>query len=129
VIFEYCVTVRGYELDSFGHVNNAVYLNYLEQARWEVFRDSGTLEYLTENRILPAAIETNIRYIREARLFDDLRIKSRAALEEPYLLFKQVIYIENTGKVSCKARNHLLFLTVDRRPTDVPQFVRERLGC
>ena len=29
--------VRGYELDSFGHVNNAVYLNYLEQARWEMF--------------------------------------------------------------------------------------------
>ena len=28
--------VRGYELDSFGHVNNAVYLNYLEQIAQKV---------------------------------------------------------------------------------------------
>jgi len=27
------IPVRSYELDSFGHVNNAVYLNYLETAR------------------------------------------------------------------------------------------------
>ena len=33
------LTVRGNELDSFGHVNNAIYLNYLEQARWEILRD------------------------------------------------------------------------------------------
>ncbi len=26
-------TVTSYELDSFGHVNNAVFLNYLEKAR------------------------------------------------------------------------------------------------
>ena len=127
--YEYCVTVRGYELDSFNHVNNAVYLNYLEQARWEVFRESGTLEYLTEHQILPAAVETNIRYIREAKLFDNLRIKTRVALEEPYLAFKQVIYIEKTGKVSCKARNNVLFLTREGRPTDVPRLIRERLGC
>jgi acyl-CoA thioester hydrolase len=27
--------VRNYEMDAFGHVNNAVYLHYLEQAAWE----------------------------------------------------------------------------------------------
>jgi acyl-CoA thioester hydrolase len=127
--YEYCVSVRGYELDSFQHVNNAVYLNYLEQARWEVFRESGCLEYLTEHRILPAVIETNIRYVREAKLFDSLRIKTRVAPAEPYLLFKQVISLEETGKVSCKATNSILFLTFERRPTDIPNFVRERLGC
>ena len=127
--YEYRLTVRGYELDSFNHVNNAVYLSYLEQARWEVFRESGTLEFLTEHQLVPATIETNIRYIREARLFDDLRIKTRVTMEEPYLLFKQVIYIEKTGKVSCKAKNSVLFLTRERLPTDVPRFVRERLSC
>ena len=30
--------VRGYELDSFNHVDNAVYLNYYEHARWQILR-------------------------------------------------------------------------------------------
>lgn len=32
------ITVRGYEMDSFGHANNSAYLNWLEHARWEAFR-------------------------------------------------------------------------------------------
>jgi acyl-CoA thioester hydrolase len=31
--------VRTYECDSYGHVNNAVYLNYLEVARYEFLKD------------------------------------------------------------------------------------------
>ena len=31
--------VRGYELDSFGHVNHANYLHYLETARWKMLAD------------------------------------------------------------------------------------------
>ncbi|MCQ2580541.1 MAG: acyl-CoA thioesterase [Treponemataceae bacterium] len=34
-------TVRSYECDSYSHVNNAVYLNYLEYARTEFMRDIG----------------------------------------------------------------------------------------
>jgi len=34
-------TVRGYELDAYGHVNNAVYLNYLEYARGEYLKAIG----------------------------------------------------------------------------------------
>lgn len=35
------ISVRSYECDSFGHVNNAVYLNYLEVARHAYLRDCG----------------------------------------------------------------------------------------
>jgi acyl-CoA thioester hydrolase len=33
------LTVRTYECDSYGHVNNANYLNYLEFARYEFLKD------------------------------------------------------------------------------------------
>jgi len=36
--------VRGYECDAYGHVNNAVYLNYLEAARDHLLEDCG-LDY------------------------------------------------------------------------------------
>ncbi len=35
------ISVRSYECDSYGHVNNAVYLHYLEVARHAYLRDCG----------------------------------------------------------------------------------------
>ena len=31
------IMVRGYHLDMFGHVNNARYLEFLEEGRWTFF--------------------------------------------------------------------------------------------
>ena len=42
---ECTLRVRTYECDSYGHVNNANYLNYLEFARYEFLRDIG-FDYL-----------------------------------------------------------------------------------
>ncbi len=63
--------MRGYELDSFGHVNNAVYLNYLEQARWEIVQKLGVLELLKKNDCIFIVVETSIRYVNELNIFDD----------------------------------------------------------
>ena len=35
------LVVRSYECDAYNHVNNAVYLNYLEYARMEFLKDNG----------------------------------------------------------------------------------------
>ncbi len=32
------LTVRNYHLDGYGHVNNARYLEFLEEARWTFFK-------------------------------------------------------------------------------------------
>ncbi|MDR2518541.1 MAG: acyl-CoA thioesterase [Spirochaetaceae bacterium] len=41
MICECTVQVRTYECDSYGHVNNAAYLNYLEFARYEFLKAIG----------------------------------------------------------------------------------------
>lgn len=40
-VFTWQFDVRGYELDSFGHVNNAVYNNYMEEAASRASADAG----------------------------------------------------------------------------------------
>jgi len=69
--------VRTYECDSYGHVNNAIYLNYLEVARLEFLRDVG-FDY-------PAMIEAGygvyvarieIDYKKPAHADEDLLITS-----------------------------------------------------
>jgi len=41
--------VASYELDSFGHVNNAVFLNYLEKARCDFLRARGSVSTIFLN--------------------------------------------------------------------------------
>jgi YbgC/YbaW family acyl-CoA thioester hydrolase len=126
--FEYYVSVRGYELDSFGHVNNAVYLNYIEQAQWEMLRKSGTFSYLQEAAIVPAIIEVKIRYIREAKIFDELVVKSTIELEPPYVVFIHNLYNTKTKLKSCKATVKHMYLTKDRIPCDLPNDILKKWG-
>jgi YbgC/YbaW family acyl-CoA thioester hydrolase len=120
-------TARGYELDSYGHVNNAVYLNYFEHARWEYFRELDLYPFLKENDNLPVVTDVHIRYQREIRLFDELTIESFCFQEKPYLIFQQKIINNNTGMTSARATTKLIFLDKDKIATDVPGEVLEKL--
>ena len=73
--FTVSVLVRGYELDTLGHVNQAVYLQYAEHARWELFRAAGVAgEKLVADAIGPVVLETNIKYRSELRAGDEITI-------------------------------------------------------
>lgn len=124
--FEYFFSVRGYELDSFGHVNNAVYLNYVEQAQWEILRKTDTFSFFQENGIIPAIIEIYIRYIREIKIFDEMVIKSKIIFEPPYLVFTHNMYNTTTKLKSCKASVKHLYLTKERTPCDVPEYILKK---
>jgi YbgC/YbaW family acyl-CoA thioester hydrolase len=120
-------TARGYELDSYGHINNAVYLNYFEHARWEFFRELDLYPFLKENDNLPVVTDVHIRYQREIRLFDELTIESFCFQEKPYLIFQQKIINNKTGMTSARATTKLIFLDKDKVATDVPGEVLEKL--
>jgi acyl-CoA thioester hydrolase len=59
-------------------VNQAVYLQYAEHARWQCFRAAGlTLEVLLEAGVGPVVLETKIRYLKELRAGDEVDITCR----------------------------------------------------
>jgi acyl-CoA thioester hydrolase len=73
--FRVRITVRGYELDTQGHLNQAVYLQYGEHARWECLRAAG----ISQDRLLaagvgPVALEVTLRYLRELRGGDEVDV-------------------------------------------------------
>jgi acyl-CoA thioester hydrolase len=73
--FRVRIAVRGYELDPLGHVNQAVYLQYAEHARWECLRAAGiSLQTLVAAGVAPAALENTIRYRAELRAGDELDV-------------------------------------------------------
>lgn len=127
-MYKFNLTVRGYELDSFGHVNNSVYLNYFEQARWEIFHDLGILNYFSENNLLLVVTEILIRYSREIKLFDELEIRTVIKKEAPYLVFDHKMYFSGTNiKVSaCSVKS--IFTDREKIKYDIPGIVMTRLN-
>ncbi|MFH9138075.1 acyl-CoA thioesterase [Streptomyces sp. NPDC017524] len=76
--FSVDVTVRGYELDTQGHLNQAVYLQYAEHARWELLRAAGLpQEKLLADGIGPVQLEVTVKYHRELRGGERVRVTCR----------------------------------------------------
>lgn len=112
--------VRGYELDSYGHVNNAVYVNYTEQARWEILKKEETLQSLYDKNLLLVVTETTIRYMRELKLFDKIEIETIIKFEAPYLIFYHDIVNKSANSKSAKAVVKTLLIDRERIPQDIP---------
>jgi YbgC/YbaW family acyl-CoA thioester hydrolase len=126
-MYKTILTVRGNELDSYGHVNNGVYLNYFEQGRWEAFRDAGALDAITNSGLLLVVTETRIRYIRESFLLDQLEVQTSFSRTSPFLVFTQRILNHVTGLPVARAKTKTIFLNEAREPHDIPVFLCEIL--
>lgn len=123
--------VRGYELDSFGHLNNAVYLNYLEAARWDFCKEyilhNNNGRYEFDNGLFIVVIETNIKYIRELRLFDRVVIKSKYTYEDDYIIGKYVLVKEGTNQKVATSSSKLMFVNQERIVHSIPDEIKQLL--
>lgn len=70
------IKVRGYHLDVYQHVNNARYLEFLEEARWEWLEEVEAFHWLQEQKLAFVVVNISINYRRPAVLGDVLTIDS-----------------------------------------------------
>lgn len=70
------IKVRGYHLDVYQHVNNARYLEFLEEARWAWLEKLAAFRWMNDNRLAFIVVNININYRRPAVLGDELAIAS-----------------------------------------------------
>ena len=64
------IKVQTYDIDFAGHVNNQVYVRWLEDLRMELLRRYYPLEKLTAAGVFPVLHSTHIVYKRSIGLFD-----------------------------------------------------------
>jgi thioesterase-3 len=77
-VFRYPVLIREHHLDTFGHVNNAVYFQLLEEARWEFIARRGYgLKDVQTYGLGPTVLEWNVKFKRELRLRESIIIESQ----------------------------------------------------
>ncbi|WP_031035482.1 acyl-CoA thioesterase [Streptomyces sp. NRRL F-5650] len=73
--FSVPVTVRGYETDTQGHLNQSVYLNYAEHARWSLLQAAGISQArLVAGGVGPVVLETTVRFRRELLAGDEVSV-------------------------------------------------------
>ncbi len=79
MIYKTSITVRSYECDSYSHVNNAVYLNYLEHARMDYLHQIGFKykDVINAGWIMPVT-HIDIHYKNSAFLDDNLTVESQS---------------------------------------------------
>ncbi|MFQ3620249.1 MAG: thioesterase family protein [Spirochaetales bacterium] len=115
------LTVRTYECDSYGHVNNAVYLQYLEYARMEFLKDAG-FDY---NAFRKAGLglvvaKVCISYKAPAVFGDTLTIVTEPIrYRGPFGVFKQDIFREQT--LIAEAEVSWFSVNTEGKPTPLPK--------
>ncbi len=105
--------VRGYHLDGYNHVNNARYLEFLEEARWQYY-DNLSKEALQKADWAFVIVNININYKYPATLGDFLRIQTEVdKVGGTSMTFQQTVYLNDTDTVVCEAK--VTFVILDKQ--------------
>ncbi len=126
--FSVPVTVRGYETDTQGHLNQSVYLNYAEHARWSLLRAAGISQAgLVAGGIGPVALETTIRFRRELLAGDEVSVSCVFEWGEgkTFRIRQVVTKADGTVAAEVEAVGGLMDLTERRLEPDPRQRFKE----
>ncbi|WP_049223512.1 acyl-CoA thioesterase [Neisseria sicca] len=114
------IRVRNYHLDGYGHVNNARYLEFLEEARWAFFEEHGLLSEI--DGLMLVVVRTDIRYRRAAVDGDILRFEGRLKeLTSRHIILTQNIVLPS-GKHAVEAESTLMVVSAESgRSISIPE--------
>lgn len=105
--------VRAYHLDGYNHVNNARYLEFLEEARWQYY-DNISKEALQTSTWAFVIVNINIDYKFPATLGDVLRIDTQVEkMGNTSMTFQQTVYLNESEKIVCSAL--VTFVILDKQ--------------
>ncbi|MFE7318402.1 acyl-CoA thioesterase [Streptomyces sp. NPDC057555] len=122
------ITVRGYETDTQGHLNQSVYLQYAEHARWSALQAAGIPQRTMVARgIGPVTLETTIRYRRELRAGDEVEVSCAFVWRagKTFVIEQTVRKADGTLSAEISAVCGLLDLTARRLLDDPRSALRE----
>ena len=87
--FVYQLEIKESHLDTFGHVNNATYLNLYEEARWDFITKRGYgLKEIQELRIGPVILDLNLKFKKELKNREVITIKTKTLEVSHRLIMK-----------------------------------------
>ncbi|MFC4373715.1 acyl-CoA thioesterase [Nocardia halotolerans] len=126
--FSVPILVRGYELDTQGHLNHAVYHQYGEHTRWELLRAAGIdLDKFIASGVGAVVLESTIKYKRELRGGDEVTVTCAFEWPEGSKVFRfhhRIIKLDGTEAAEITVVAGAMDLTTRRLVADPAEHFR-----
>jgi thioesterase-3 len=104
------IKVWGFHIDIFSHVNNARYLEFMEEARWVVIDKYIDLKRMQAKGIIFVVVNININYRRPASMGDILELYlGLTKIGGKSAVFYQEIRLKGTDTVVADAQVTFVF--------------------
>ena len=118
---QYEVIIKEHHLDSYGHVNNATYMELYEEARWEVITQNGYgYKKVHEIGLGPIVLGAEIKFLKELKLREKVIITMESSpFEGKIFKIKQEMRKEN-GDVASEAVFTVGFFDLKNRKLILP---------
>jgi len=122
-------SARSYELDSYRHLNNGVYLGWFEQARLEYLQSLGfSYDGFADRRQWLVVARTEVDFRVPLHLGDAVAIETVVeALGRSSVRFRQ--RLRRDADVAAEALSIMVFSGPDGRSTPVPDDFRAAVGA
>ncbi len=113
----YQVKIHEAHLDTFGHVNNAKYLELYEQARWDLITNNGYgLDEIKKLKIGPVVLEVNLTFKREITNREVITIESRPKqLDHPLIMQIDQKMIKSDGQLASEISLKVGLMDLEKR--------------
>lgn len=117
----YSLLIRESHLDTFGHVNNATYLQLYEEARWEWITKAGYgLEQVQKLRKGPLILGCEVQFKKELKLREPIVIETWIESYRSKISIICQEMINSTGQVASTARFTSGFFDLETRKLILP---------
>lgn len=118
----YQVTIHEAHLDTFGHVNNAKYLELYEQARWDLITNNDYgLDEIKKLKIGPVVLEVNLTFKREITNREVITIESTPKqLDHPLIMEINQRMLKSDGQVASEITLKVGLMDLEKRKLIAP---------
>jgi acyl-CoA thioester hydrolase len=109
-----------YQIDFVGHVNNIIYIQWLENARIKLIEAMGLTitQIADQDEMLPIITETNIKYKKPFFLYNKVHIEVWVSEMFNVSANFKFRFLNENGEVCCTAKQKVLFIDkVTLRPS------------
>ena len=98
------IKIRGYHADFYGHVNNARYLEFLEEDRWALLESRIDLQKWVKEGLVFLVVNINMNYRQAVSVGETLIVTTSVEkIGNKSAVLKQEIFLKRTGELVADA--------------------------